>query len=72
MSGAPVAPTLMIAATDSRAMAPIATDIYKFEFLTASMADNRMIHGTNEHMTVDQLGKLSAYFGRLVATGATR
>ncbi len=70
MSGAPVAPTLMIAATDSRAMAPIATDIYKFEFLTASMADNHMIHGTNEHMTVDQLAKLSTYFGRLVATGA--
>jgi carboxypeptidase PM20D1 len=72
MSGAPVAPALMIAGTDSRYMAPIASDIYKFEFLTASMADQQMIHGTNEHITLDQLDKLTTYFGRLVATAAAR
>ena len=72
MSGAPAAPTLMVAATDSRAMGPIASDIYKFEYVQSPMADTRMIHGTNEHMTVDQLGKLSTYFGRLVATAAAR
>ena len=72
MSGAPAAPTLMVAATDSRAMGPIARDIYKFEFVQSPMADTKMIHGTNEHMTIDQLGKLSTYFGRLVATAAAR
>ncbi len=53
-------------------LTPIASDIYKFEYVQSPMADTRMIHGTNEHMTIDQLGKLSTYFGRLVATAAAR
>ena len=72
MSGAPAAPTLMVAATDSRAMGGVARDIYKFEYVQSPMADTKMIHGTNEHMTIDQLGKLTTYFGRLVATAAAR
>jgi carboxypeptidase PM20D1 len=70
MSGAPVAPTLMIAATDSRAMAPIARDIYKFEYVRSALKDQEMIHGTNEHITVKQLGELTTYFARLIATAA--
>lgn len=72
MSGAPMAPTLMIAATDSRYMAPLTSDIYKFEYVVSPLKDTEMIHGANEHMTVKQLGDLTTYFGRLVATAAAR
>jgi acetylornithine deacetylase/succinyl-diaminopimelate desuccinylase-like protein len=29
-----------------------------------------MIHGTNEHMTVQNLGRLTEFFARLMATTA--
>jgi len=29
-----------------------------------------MIHGTNEHMTLENLGRLTSFYARLVATAA--
>ncbi len=31
-----------------------------------------MIHGTNEHMTLDNLARLTEFYARLIATGSSR
>jgi carboxypeptidase PM20D1 len=70
MEHVPSAPALMIAATDSYRMSPIAIDIYKFEFTRGPLTDTEMIHGTNEHMTLANLKRLTEFFARLIATTA--
>ena len=51
----PVAPGLVTATTDSRHMTGLADDIYRFQPIVASIGELQMIHGTNEHMTLDNL-----------------
>jgi carboxypeptidase PM20D1 len=68
MEHVPAAPALMIAATDSYRMSPIATDIYKFEFTRGKLSDTEMIHGTNEHLSLQNLNRLTEFFARLIAT----
>jgi carboxypeptidase PM20D1 len=70
MEHVPAAPALMLAATDSYRMSPIAMDIYKFEFTRGGIKDAEMIHGTNEHMTLKNLDRLTQFFARLIATTA--
>ena len=70
MEHVPTAPALMLGATDSARMSPIAMDIYKFEFTKGSIKDAEMIHGTNEHMTLANLNRLTEFFARLIATTA--
>ena len=52
----PVAPGLVTATTDSRSLTGVATDIYRFQAIVASLREFEMIHGTNEHLTLDNLG----------------
>jgi carboxypeptidase PM20D1 len=68
----PVAPGLVTATTDSRYLAGIAENIYRFQPIVASLRDFEMIHGTNEHMTLDNLGRMTEFYARLIATAATR
>lgn len=68
MEHVPTAPALMIGATDSYRMSPIATDIYKFEFTRGTLKDIEMIHGTNEHLSLANLNRLTQFFARLIAT----
>ena len=68
MEQVPSAPALMIGATDSVRMAPIAADIYKFEFIRLKVADTQMIHGVNEHLSVANLRRLTEFFARLMLT----
>jgi carboxypeptidase PM20D1 len=68
MEHVPAAPALMIAATDSYRMSPIAMDIYKFEFTRGGLKDTEMIHGTNERITLQNLNRLTEFFARLMAT----
>ncbi len=68
----PVAPALVIGATDSRFLAGIARDVYRFQPIVASLGDLEMIHGTNEHLTLDNLRRMTDFYARLVATEAAR
>jgi carboxypeptidase PM20D1 len=68
----PVAPGLVTATTDSRYLAGIAQSVYRFQPIVASLRDFEMIHGTNEHMTLDNLGRMTEFYTRLIATAATR
>jgi carboxypeptidase PM20D1 len=67
----PVAPALVTAATDSHSLIPVSSDIYRYQALAASIRDMEMIHGTNEHMTLDNLTRMVGFYERLVATAAS-
>jgi carboxypeptidase PM20D1 len=67
----PVAPALVTAATDSHSLIPVSSDIYRYQALAASIRDMEMIHGTNEHMTLDNLTRMVGFYERLIATAAS-
>jgi carboxypeptidase PM20D1 len=69
-TGAPVAPSLVTAGTDSRYLQPVARDVYRFQPMDFGLADIGMIHGTNEHMTLTNLAQSVQFYARLVATAA--
>lgn len=66
----PVAPGLVMAGTDSRYMVGVARDVYRFQPLEASVDELKMIHGTNEHMTLPNLERMVRFYQRLIATSA--
>ena len=70
VSGAPVAPGLVTAGTDSRYLQPVASDVYRFQPMEFSIRDTGMIHGTNEHLTLKNLEQCVQFYARLVATAA--
>jgi carboxypeptidase PM20D1 len=66
----PVAPGLVTATTDSRFMTTLTDNIYRFAPIAASLDELKMIHGTNERMTLDNLRRTVDFYARLVATTA--
>jgi carboxypeptidase PM20D1 len=70
MSHAPVAPGLVTAGTDGRSMSEVATDVYRFQPITLQTHDVEMIHGANEHITLDNLNALVSFYARLMQKGA--
>lgn len=66
----PLAPSLVIAGTDSRSMTPVSTDVYRFQPILFAMNDIKMIHGSNEHITLDNLARMTTYYAQLMATAA--
>jgi carboxypeptidase PM20D1 len=70
VTGAPVAPSLVTAGTDSRYLQPVATDVYRFQPMEFTLKDIAMIHGTNEHMTLKNLEQSVQFYARLIATAA--
>lgn len=70
VTGAPIAPSLVTAGTDSRYLQPVAADVYRFQPMDFGLKDIEMIHGTNEHLTLANLGQCVQFYARLVATAA--
>jgi carboxypeptidase PM20D1 len=68
--GAVVAPYLVVAGTDSRSMVGVSDDVYRFMPFKVSIKETAMIHGTNEHISLDNLGRMVRFFTRLIATSA--
>jgi len=66
----PVAPGLVTATTDSRSFADLAGDVYRYQPIHASMREFEMIHGTDEHLKLENLERLVTFYARLVATAA--
>jgi carboxypeptidase PM20D1 len=69
-TGAPAAPGLVTAGTDSRALQDVAADVYRFQPMDFSLTDIEMIHGTNEHLTLKNLAQSVQFYARLIATAA--
>lgn len=70
MAKGPVAPGLVTAGTDSRYLAPVADDIYRFQPMRFTLAETAMIHGANERLTLDNLELAVQFYARLIATAA--
>ena len=64
--GTIVAPGLMIAATDSRHFAAISDHIYRFSPVRAKPEDLSRFHGTNERISVANLGELVRFYHQLL------
>lgn len=62
----PVAPSLMIAASDARYLTPVAQDVYRFTPNRFRMGDLGMVHGVDEHMTLGNLERNIRFYARLM------
>ncbi len=70
MPTAPIAPYLVVAGTDSRSFQDVSQDVYRYQPLHFRVEETKMIHGTNEHMTLDNLKRSIIFYARLIATSA--
>jgi carboxypeptidase PM20D1 len=67
---APVAPALVTATTDSRHMTGIAENVYRFQPIKVALDEVQMIHGTSEHLTLENLRQMVEFYGRLIETSS--
>lgn len=63
-------PALVVGGTDSRSMEPVSDDVYRFMPMHFTLKESAMIHGTNEHMTIDSFKRMIDFYARLIATSA--
>lgn len=68
--GTIVAPGLMVAATDSRHMLPIADHIYRFSPVRATEGDLSRFHGTNERISIENYSEMIAFYHRLITAAS--
>lgn len=62
----PIAPSLMIAASDSRYMTAVADAVFRFAPNRLRLGDLGMIHGVDEHLTLDNLERNIRFYARLM------
>jgi carboxypeptidase PM20D1 len=65
--GTVVAPGLMVAATDSRHMLPIADHVYRFSPVRVTDSDLSRFHGTNERLSIANYAEMIAFYHRLIS-----
>ena len=46
----------------------MADDVYRFQPMVFSLETIKMIHGTNEHMSLENLDRAVQFYSRLIAT----
>jgi carboxypeptidase PM20D1 len=68
--GAPISPYLVVGGTDSRNFEGISDDVYRFMPMQFTIQSATMIHGTNEHMSLPNLGRMITFYAQLIATAA--
>ena len=68
--GAPVAPYLVVAGTDSRSFSDVSEDVYRFMPAHFTIKETGMIHGTNEHITIENLSRMISFYAQLIVTSA--
>jgi carboxypeptidase PM20D1 len=68
--GLTVAPYLVVGGTDGRAMQDVADDVYRFAPARFSTKDTTLIHGTNEHISFDNLQRMIDFYARLIMSSA--
>jgi carboxypeptidase PM20D1 len=68
--GAPVAPMIVLGATDSRFYVPISENVYRYSPVWTRQEELRRVHGTGERMSVENLGRMARFYAQVMATGA--
>jgi carboxypeptidase PM20D1 len=69
-NGAPIAPGLVLGATDSRHFAGVAENVYRFAPAVFNDADLAGIHGTDERLSIANLERMARYYAMLMESGA--
>ncbi len=64
--GAPVVPALVIAATDSRYANAITDNVYRFMPAIVSTDDIAGIHGTDEKISVENVGRMARGYAQII------
>jgi carboxypeptidase PM20D1 len=67
----PVAPYLVLGATDSRHYVPICQQIFRFTPNIMTAEDLKGIHGINEHISIEVLGRMVQFYIRLLQAWGT-
>ncbi len=65
-SGAPVTPGLVLGATDGRYATEITDSVYRFMPAVMSPEDLTGFHGTNERITVENMGRLAKGYAQII------
>ncbi len=68
--GALVAPNLVVGGTDARYFEDVSDNVYRFIPIVLGKADTARFHGTNERITVDNMGKAVHFYVRLIERGS--
>jgi carboxypeptidase PM20D1 len=68
--GTPAVPYMVTGATDSRAFADVADNLYRFAPVWGSLEDAARIHGDDERLAVDDLGRMAAFFYTVIEQAA--
>ncbi len=61
-----VAPYLVVGGTDSRHYTDVSKNLYRFAPFLFNTEDRERIHGTNERISIETLGKAVAFYSRLI------
>lgn len=64
--GAPAAPGLVLGATDARYASAITPNVYRFAPAIMSTEDLTGFHGTNERMSVENMGRLATGYAQII------
>lgn len=67
-----IAPYLVVGGTDSRHYSEVADDIYRFIPIVMGKNDMARFHGTNERITVDNMGRAVEFYGRLLEAAGNK
>lgn len=67
----PVAPALVMGATDARWTTEISSNVYRFAPSVVPVTDLNGFHGTNERISVENLGRLATGYAQIMKTMAS-
>ena len=68
--GAVVAPNLVVGGTDARQFELVSDNVYRFIPIILGPNDTSRFHGTNERITVENMGKAVQFYVRLLERGS--
>jgi carboxypeptidase PM20D1 len=61
-----VVPFVMLAATDARHFADLSPNVFRFGPMRVSKSDLSRVHGTNERISVENVGEVVAFYTALI------
>ncbi len=68
-AGAPIAPMLVLGATDARHYANVAENVYRYFPMMERQADLSRIHGNGERLSLVNLERMIGFYAQVIATG---
>ncbi|MDX2274853.1 MAG: M20/M25/M40 family metallo-hydrolase [Hyphomonadaceae bacterium] len=66
----PVAPSLVLGATDARHYVGVAENVYRYQPIILTEEDLEGIHGVNEHISVENFTRMVRFYAGLIEAGA--